>query len=294
MLPLNLPNVLTLLRILAVPVIVVALLGETPNGDALAAGVFALAALTDGLDGYIARRRQDVTTFGKLMDPLADKLLIIAALVSLVSLGRLAAWVAMVIIARELAVTGLRAVAAEQGVVISASWLGKLKTALQVAAVFALIIWNPSPTSVDVLVYVAVAVTVISGADYFFGLRRRLAMERERRTERGGARRARLAAAQDEQGASSHSRSVMWCGECSPLESSVRISASRPERSANTEWRWIVSRFSWRASTNPPARSCGYSSATRRTISRTQSSTKRGWRWAFSITAASSERFISS
>jgi CDP-diacylglycerol--glycerol-3-phosphate 3-phosphatidyltransferase len=187
MLPLNLPNVLTLLRILAVPVIVVALLGETPNGDALAAGVFALAALTDGLDGYIARRRQDVTTFGKLMDPLADKVLIIAALVSLVSLGRLAAWVAMVIIARELAVTGLRAVAAEQGVVISASWLGKLKTALQVAAVFALIIWNPSPTSVDVLVYLAVAITVISGADYFFGLRRRLAMERERR-RRTGAR----------------------------------------------------------------------------------------------------------
>jgi CDP-diacylglycerol---glycerol-3-phosphate 3-phosphatidyltransferase len=187
MLPLNLPNVLTLLRILAVPVIVVALLGETPNGDALAAGVFALAALTDGLDGYIARRRQDVTTFGKLMDPLADKVLIIAALVSLVSLGRLAAWVAMVIIARELAVTGLRAVAAEQGVVISASWLGKLKTALQVAAVFALIIWNPSPTSVDVLVYLAVAITVISGADYFFGLRRRLAMERERR-RRAGAR----------------------------------------------------------------------------------------------------------
>ena len=90
MLPLNLPNVLTLLRVLAVPVIVVALLGETPNGDALAAGVFALAALTDGLDGYIARRRHDVTTFGKLMDPLADKVLIIAALVSLVSLGRLA------------------------------------------------------------------------------------------------------------------------------------------------------------------------------------------------------------
>jgi len=180
-LPLNLPNVLTLLRILAVPVIVVALLGETPNGDALAAGVFALAAFTDGLDGYIARRRQDVTTFGKLMDPLADKVLIIAALVSLVSLGRLAAWVAMVIIARELAVTGLRAVAAEQGVVISASWLGKLKTALQVAAVFALIIWNPSPLAVDVLVYIAVAVTAISGADYFFGLRRRLAAERMRR-----------------------------------------------------------------------------------------------------------------
>ena len=181
MFPLNVPNALTLLRILAVPVIVVALLGETPNGDALAAGVFALAAFTDGLDGYIARRRQDVTTFGKLVDPLADKLLIIAALVSLVSLGRLAAWVAMVIIARELAVTVLRAVAVEQGVVISASWLGKLKTVLQVGAVFALIIWNPSPTWVDALVYVALAVTVISGVDYFFGLRKRLEEEREQR-----------------------------------------------------------------------------------------------------------------
>jgi CDP-diacylglycerol--glycerol-3-phosphate 3-phosphatidyltransferase len=177
-LPLNLPNILTLTRIVAVPVIVVALLGETPNGDALAAAVFALAALTDGLDGYIARRRQDVTTFGKLMDPLADKLLIIAALVSLVSLDRLSAWVAMVIIARELAVTALRALAAEQGVVIAASWLGKVKTALQVAAVFALIIWNPSPVAVDVLVYVALAATVVSGADYFFGLRRRMSRDR--------------------------------------------------------------------------------------------------------------------
>ena len=125
MFPLNLPNALTLLRILAVPVVVVALLGETPNGDALAAAVFALAALTDGLDGYFARSRDAVTTFGKLMDPLADKLLIAAALVSLVSLDRLAAWVAMVIIAREFAVTGMRAIAAERGVVIAASWLGK-------------------------------------------------------------------------------------------------------------------------------------------------------------------------
>jgi CDP-diacylglycerol--glycerol-3-phosphate 3-phosphatidyltransferase len=182
MFPLNLPNVLTVLRILAVPVIVVALLDETPNGDALAAGVFALAALTDGLDGYFARSRDAVTTFGKLMDPLADKLLIVAALVSLVSLDRLAAWVAMVIIARELAVTGLRAVAAERGVVISASWLGKLKTILQVAAVFALIAADPAPLWVDMLVYLAVAMTVISGADYFFGLRRRLEEQRKSRT----------------------------------------------------------------------------------------------------------------
>jgi CDP-diacylglycerol---glycerol-3-phosphate 3-phosphatidyltransferase len=182
MFPLNLPNVLTMLRILAVPVIVVALLGETPNGDALAAGVFALAALTDGLDGYFARSRDAVTTFGKLMDPLADKLLIVAALVSLVSLDRLAAWVAMVIIARELAVTGLRAIAVERGIVIAASPLGKIKTILQVAAVFALIATNPAPAWVDVLVYVAVAMTVISGVDYFFGLRRRLEEQRNKRT----------------------------------------------------------------------------------------------------------------
>jgi CDP-diacylglycerol---glycerol-3-phosphate 3-phosphatidyltransferase len=174
MFPLNLPNVLTMLRILAVPVVVVALLGETPNGDALAAAVFALAALTDGLDGYFARSRDAVTTFGKLMDPIADKLLVAAALVSLVSLDRLAAWVAMVIIAREFAVTLMRVVAVERGIVISASWLGKAKTVLQIAAIFALIATNPSPAWVDGLVYLAVAATVISGADYFFGLRKRL------------------------------------------------------------------------------------------------------------------------
>jgi CDP-diacylglycerol--glycerol-3-phosphate 3-phosphatidyltransferase len=155
-------------------VLVVALLGETPDGDVIAAGVFAFAALTDGLDGYIARRRREITTFGKLMDPLADKLLIVAALISLVSLDRLAAWVAMVIITRELAVTGLRTLAAEQGLVLSASWLGKAKTALQVAAVLALIAIDPSPAWVDALLYTAVAVTLISGADYFFGFRRRV------------------------------------------------------------------------------------------------------------------------
>jgi CDP-diacylglycerol---glycerol-3-phosphate 3-phosphatidyltransferase len=170
-LPLNVPNVLTLVRFVAVPVLVVALLGAIPGGDALAAAVFALAAVTDGLDGYIARSQGSVTTFGKLMDPLADKLLIVAALVSLVSLDRLEAWVAMVIISRELAVTGLRTLAAERGVVIAASWLGKVKTALQVAAVLALIVVNPAPLWANLLVYAAVAATVISGVDYFFGLR---------------------------------------------------------------------------------------------------------------------------
>ncbi len=175
MFPLNVPNVLTLLRILLVPVVIVALLDETPNGDAIAAGVFALAALTDGLDGYLARSRGAITTFGKLMDPIADKLLVTASLIALVSLDRLEAWVAMVIIAREFAVTGLRGVAAERGVVIQASWLGKLKTVLQVAAIIALIAAHPAPIGVDILVYIAVAVTVISGVDYFFGFRRIMA-----------------------------------------------------------------------------------------------------------------------
>src|ERR687889_2039672 len=137
--PLNLPNFLTLARILLVPVLVVALLDETPNGDTIAAIVFAIAAVTDGLDGYIARSRESVTTFGKVMDPIADKLLIAAALLSLVSLDRVAPWVAMVIIAREFAVSGLRIAAGAQGVVIPASRLGKLKTATQIAAILALI-----------------------------------------------------------------------------------------------------------------------------------------------------------
>ena len=185
----NLPNALTLGRIFLVPLLVVVLLtkfeGRLIFGvrkELVGAAIFGLASLTDWLDGYLARRRQQITTVGQLLDPLADKLLITAALVSLVSLNRLQAWVAMVIIAREIAVTGLRAIAAERGVVIAASWMGKLKTVLQIAAVIALIATNPAPTWVDVLVYLAVAVTLISGADYFLGLRRRLEQEREARS----------------------------------------------------------------------------------------------------------------
>jgi CDP-diacylglycerol--glycerol-3-phosphate 3-phosphatidyltransferase len=181
---LNWPNSLTVARILLVPVLIVALLGHTSDGDVLAAIVFALASMTDFVDGYLARSRGSVTTFGKLMDPLADKLLIVAALISLVSLHRLAAWVAMVIIAREFAVTVLRAsIGAQQGVVIPAGQLGKLKTALQVLMVILLIAFRTRPVAVDVLVYVTVAITVLSGADYFFGLRRRDAgLSGERRT----------------------------------------------------------------------------------------------------------------
>ncbi len=175
MFPVNVPNVLTVLRIMLVPVLVVALLGNTPAGDVLAAVVFALASLTDFIDGYIARASGSVTTFGKLMDPLADKLLIVAALLALVSLDRLAAWTAMVIIARELAVTVLRMGAAQAGVVVAASMFGKVKTALQIAAILAVIAVHGHPAWVTALLYVTVLVTVLSGLDYFFGLRRRLA-----------------------------------------------------------------------------------------------------------------------
>jgi CDP-diacylglycerol--glycerol-3-phosphate 3-phosphatidyltransferase len=176
MVPLNVPNVLTVIRILLVPVLIVALLAKTANGDLLAAIVFAVASVTDAVDGHLARSRNSVTTFGKLMDPIADKLLIVAALVALVSLNRLEAWVAMVIIAREFAVTVLRAAAgAGQGLVIPASQFGKVKTAAQVAMVMALIAFDERPAWVTVLVYVTVVVTVLSGLDYFFGLRRRVA-----------------------------------------------------------------------------------------------------------------------
>lgn len=165
--PLNVPNALTFFRILLVPVVVVALQEGTSAGDLVAAIVFVAATITDGLDGYIARTWEKESTFGKVMDPIADKLLVTAALVSLVSLDRLAAWAAMVIIAREFAVSGLRIVASEQGVVIAASVFGKLKTVSQFAAIVALIAADPTALWVDLLVYLAVALTVISGGHYF-------------------------------------------------------------------------------------------------------------------------------
>jgi CDP-diacylglycerol--glycerol-3-phosphate 3-phosphatidyltransferase len=187
MVPLNVPNVLTVVRILLVPVLVVALLEKTGGGDLLAAIVFAAASLTDYVDGWLARSRNWVTTFGKLMDPIADKLLIIAALIALVSLARLPAWVAMVIIAREFAVTVLRvAVGMGQHVVISANLWGKVKTAFQVAMVICLIaVHGRHPTWLWALIYLTVVVTVLSGADYFFGLRRGFAAGRD---AAGGAR----------------------------------------------------------------------------------------------------------
>ena len=170
MFDLNVPNVLTVFRILLVPVLVAAMLSEF-SSDSLAAAVFIVASFTDALDGWLARRAKSESNFGKLMDPLADKLLVTSALVSLVALDRLQAWVAMVIIAREFAVTGLRQMAVEQGHVLAAGSWGKVKTVLQIAMVLALITVDGSPAWVDALVYVTVAVTVYSGADYFFGFR---------------------------------------------------------------------------------------------------------------------------
>jgi len=180
--PLNLPNALTVMRILLVPVLVVALLDETANGDLFAAIVFALASFTDAVDGWLARRSNAITTFGKLMDPIADKLLILAALIALVSLNRVAAWVAMVIIAREFAVTATRMAVTQQGIVIAANWWGKAKTIVQVGVIFLLIAVTDSPPWLDALVYVMVAITIVSGVDYFFGLRRLLREADEHRS----------------------------------------------------------------------------------------------------------------
>jgi len=183
--PLNLPNVLTVARILLVPVLVVALLDKTPNGDLFAAIVFVVASLTDLLDGRLARSRMSITSFGKVLDPLADKLLIIAALMALVSLNRVAAWVAMVVVAREFAVTGLRMAAAQSGVIMAVGNFGKAKTALQVAMVLSLIaVPGPQPAWLTALVYATVVVTVLSGADYAFGLRNRLEAAKHRREQR--------------------------------------------------------------------------------------------------------------
>ena len=163
----NLPNWLSVGRILLIPVFMVALLGRLPQGDLVALAIFAVAAGTDKLDGYLARSRNATTTFGVFLDPLADKLLVSAALISLVELDRVAAWVAMVIIAREFMVSGLRMVAASQHVVIAASQWGKVKTTAQVVAIAALIVDHPPHPVTTTLVAAAVAVTVWSGIDYF-------------------------------------------------------------------------------------------------------------------------------
>ncbi len=171
--PLNLPNVLTIFRIFLVPLFMFFLLTRIQYGNYLAAGVFIMAAVTDSLDGYIARRRKQVTKLGIILDPLADKLLITSALISLVQLGQVAAWVAVVILGREFAVTGLRAVKAEEGIIVPAGILGKLKTLSQIVAIILVIVEDfYRPLLVwpigDWAMYLAVVLTVISGLVYFW------------------------------------------------------------------------------------------------------------------------------
>lgn len=168
----NLPNRLSLARIFLVPVFLVVVSLKVPYGDYIAAGVFILAAFTDGLDGYIARKKKLITKLGKLLDPLADKLLISAALIALVELGRLSGWIAVLIIGREFAVTGLRSIMIGENIVIAASRLGKVKTISQIVAIVAMFMRDYPFNLINIpfgniAMTVAVVFTVWSGVDYF-------------------------------------------------------------------------------------------------------------------------------
>src|SRR6187397_3200626 len=174
----NLPNSLTVTRIFLVPLLVVVLLTEFEGRrvlgvpkDVVGAGIFALASLTDWLDGYLARRRRQVTWFGQMLDPIADKLLTSAAFISLVQLGLAPAWMVALIIGREFAITGLRSLAYTKGITIPASRLGKIKMASQVTAILLLILgWRPLPWLAPVgyaALWVVMLTAVISAVDYY-------------------------------------------------------------------------------------------------------------------------------
>jgi CDP-diacylglycerol--glycerol-3-phosphate 3-phosphatidyltransferase len=169
---LNLPNQLTISRILAVPLIMALVAHGHEISCLLAAAVFGIAAFTDIIDGYLARKSNLVTSLGKFLDPLADKVLVCAVLVMLVEQGRVPAWAVVVIICRDLMVTGLRAIAADEGIVIAADRYGKLKTVLQMIALGPLIIhypWLGIPFNFIgmIVLYLALLLTVYSGYNYF-------------------------------------------------------------------------------------------------------------------------------
>jgi len=167
----NVPNTLTIVRIVLAPVLVVVLLTEFPGKEFWGLGIFLLAALTDVLDGIIARRTNRITVTGALLDPIADKLLMSGAFISLAELGAAPAWMVFLIIAREFAVTGLRLVALEHGIPIAANRLGKAKTTSQVVAVSLLIfslrfeVWSPLAV---VALWVTIVLTVVSMIVYFW------------------------------------------------------------------------------------------------------------------------------
>ena len=166
----NLPNKLTTLRVIMIPFFVLFMLldgGVSQTYRYIAAVIFIVASFTDLLDGKIARKYNLVTNFGKFMDPLADKLLVCSALICLIELGQLPAWVVIIIISREFIISGFRLVAADNGVVIAASYWGKFKTTFQMAAVILMIFNIPALTLVtNIVVVIAVALTIISLVDY--------------------------------------------------------------------------------------------------------------------------------
>lgn len=192
----NLPNVLTLSRIFLVPLLVAVLLHkesiELDTGwgvltrEALALVIFLAAALTDLLDGYLARRRRQVTKFGKLLDPIADKLLVSAALISLVELDRVAAWMVVLIVSREFAVSALRYLALTEGLTIAASDFGKAKMVTQVAAV-SLLLLAPYSTIAEqagyIVLWLAILITLWSMVDYFRVFVRRPSAQLSKRVE---------------------------------------------------------------------------------------------------------------
>jgi CDP-diacylglycerol--glycerol-3-phosphate 3-phosphatidyltransferase len=166
----NLPNALTLLRIFLVPILVALLLTRTDGGLFLGTAVFGIAVLTDYLDGYFARRRNQVTRFGVLLDPLADKLLTAAAFISLVEMNAVPAWMVVIIVGREFAVTGLRNIAAGRGVLIAASGLGKGKMVSQVVAIFLLLLATRFPAlrlAAAISLWIVVGLALVSAVDYF-------------------------------------------------------------------------------------------------------------------------------
>jgi len=169
----NIPNLLTFFRIALIPVLVLLLLSPSELLSILSVVVFSIASITDWLDGYLARKMNIVTNLGKFLDPIADKLLIAAALVMLVGLGRIPGWMVVVIIGREIAVTGLRSIASSEGIIIAASDLGKGKMILQISALIGLLL-HYQYLGIDfhavgmMLLWVALALTAWSGFDYFY------------------------------------------------------------------------------------------------------------------------------
>ena len=168
----NIPNLLSAVRILAIPVVIGFLSSPGPQASFLAALIFALASLTDLLDGYIARQQKRETAVGKLLDPMADKLLVLSCMIMLIPLERIPAWIVVLIIGREVAVTGLRGIASAEGMIIAASRWGKAKMVFQTLAMIGLMLHYPY-LGIDfhllgmILLWVSLVITLWSGMDYF-------------------------------------------------------------------------------------------------------------------------------